>query len=221
MPESVSEEIKKSIVDQLYWDDSVDASHVMVEVTDGVVKLTGTVPSEAARRAAQVDALLVPGVQSVDNHLEVKLPIALPLPDDELAERVKKVLEWNADIGSSRDIRVSVNGGWVTLEGTVETYWKKLRAEELISTLSGVLGVTNGLAVVPTENLVDKAIASDIITALERNANIDVRMIDVEVDKGVVTISGTAPNGTAMRDALNAAKFAAGVLDVKNELTIA
>lgn len=39
------EEIKRDLVDELYWDYRVDASNVKAEVSDGKVRLTGTVPS--------------------------------------------------------------------------------------------------------------------------------------------------------------------------------
>ncbi|MFW6153885.1 MAG: BON domain-containing protein [Planctomycetota bacterium] len=39
------EEVKTEVVEELRWDSGVDASKVQVEVDDGVVKLSGHVPS--------------------------------------------------------------------------------------------------------------------------------------------------------------------------------
>jgi len=216
---SDDEQVKKDVVDQLYWDTSVDASKTKVEVADGKVTLSGTVSSYPARRAAHTDALVVPGVTSVDNQLVVELPPALPLPDDELEERIVRVLEWSTGV-EPEDTRVSVNGGWVTLEGSVDAYWKKAGAEELVSDLIGVVTVANQLAVVPTESVVDKAIADDVVSALERNAAVDARSINVEVENGVVILSGVVPNASAVREALGSARYTAGALDVVNKLRI-
>jgi hyperosmotically inducible protein len=50
------EQIKRDVVDQLYWDNRVDASDVTVEVSNGTVTLRGTVPTYFASTAALNDA---------------------------------------------------------------------------------------------------------------------------------------------------------------------
>ena len=57
---SKDEQIKKAVVDMLYWDSRVDASDIHVEVTDGEVTLRGTVPSYATKEAALFDAWKIP-----------------------------------------------------------------------------------------------------------------------------------------------------------------
>ena len=68
------EQIKKAVVDMLYWDNRVDASNIDVEVTDGAVTLRGTVPSYTIKEAALFDAWKVIGVKKVDNNCYVKFP---------------------------------------------------------------------------------------------------------------------------------------------------
>ncbi|MBE0480348.1 MAG: BON domain-containing protein [Dehalococcoidia bacterium] len=215
-----SEQIKKEVVDQLYWDSSVDASRVKVEVYDGKVILSGSVPSHSARRAAYRDAIIVPGVTSVDNDLAVEPPQGImTASDDEIRNRVDNVLLRDPDIDSS-DMNVIVDAAWVTLNGTVDAYWKKIRAEDLVSNVTGVLGVTNSLAVVPSESVTDKAIADNIMAELGRNIYIDVNDITLEVEDGFVTLYGRVPNGTAYLAAYNAAAYTPGVIDVNNNLRI-
>ena len=85
----------------------------------------------------------------------------MSLPSDEVLKgNVESVLAWNSDIDAV-DITTEVFSGHVTLKGTVDQLWKKLRAEELISNIVGVLDVTNELAIVPTEDIVDETIARD------------------------------------------------------------
>lgn len=55
------EQIKRDVVDQLFWDIRVDASDVTVEVSNGTVTLRGTVPTYLAAKAAIDDSWCVLG----------------------------------------------------------------------------------------------------------------------------------------------------------------
>ena len=57
---------------RLIADDRVPAQDVSVDTEDGVVILFGTVPSDAAKRQAQIIAASVPGVESVQNEILVR-----------------------------------------------------------------------------------------------------------------------------------------------------
>jgi hyperosmotically inducible protein len=65
------EEIKRDLIDELYWDYRVDASDVKAGVSDGKVTLTGTVPSYYARGRAHDSAAYTLGVLEVDNQIVV------------------------------------------------------------------------------------------------------------------------------------------------------
>lgn len=214
------EQIKKGIVDELYWDQAVDASDVLVEVSNGRVTPNGTVPSLRARIVAHTDAAVIPGVISVDNKLTVELPPALPaITDDEIKTRVEGILSWNADIDAT-NITVSVTAGYVTLSGYVDTYWKKMQAEDLVADMSGVVEIENALSVTPTERLTDRLIADDIISALKRRTDLDINLVDVTVANGVVTLSGTVPNLSTRTDVERIAMRTAGVQYVYNDLAL-
>jgi osmotically-inducible protein OsmY len=115
---------------------------------------------------------------------------------------------------------VSVVDGDVSLEGSVDAYWKKRRIEDLSYDRLGVITVNNKLAVVPTQDLEDQAIAKDVVAVLDRRALIDVETIDVEVEAGMVTLSGTVPSWIAWDEAQRAAQYTEGVVDVINDLMI-
>lgn len=214
------EEIKKAIVDEFYWDDRVDAAEVKVEVRDGRVFLSGTVPTYNARTAAEEDARAVAGADTVDNDLTVKFPTHAQIPtDDELNANVMSALRWYAEFDPS-NIEADAEGGWVTLHGEVESYWQKLRAADIIQPMTGVAGVTNELAVVPSGEFEDRRIAEEIEAALDRNVYVDAGQIEVKVDHGVVTLMGVVSNANAFRAARDAAHYTRGVVDVDNRLTI-
>jgi hyperosmotically inducible protein len=215
-----SEEIKKDVVDQLYWDGRVDAAGIEVKVVDGTVRLNGTVPTYSARRAAEEDAWQVAGVKSVENGLTVAYPGEVPVPaDEEIGATLASVLSWDSDLENA-DIDVTVQGGWVTLRGTVDAYWKRRRAEDLAATFTGVQGVRDELAVVPSGIYEDKLIADSIVAALERNINGDVESLSVQVNGGQVTLTGSVSDLPAFRAAQEAAEYTPGVVAVNNELTI-
>lgn len=215
-----SEEIKKDAVDHLYWDSRVDASDIQVTVSDGIVTLSGTVPAYSNRQAAESDIWAVAGVKGVDNRLTIQYPPGVTVPADaELESHIENMLLWQPDI-DSRDINVTVASGHVTLRGTVDAFWKKIIAEEIATSLTGVVDLTNELAVVPSRRVEDKEIAADITNALERNTNIDVNMVEVQVAGGVVTLSGSVGDLAALRAAYDCARYTPGVINVINRLAI-
>jgi osmotically-inducible protein OsmY len=59
---------------------------------------------------------------------------------------VEHALHWDLAIPRHR-IGVRVNGGWVTLQGKVERAYQKSCAEADVRRVSGVIGVTNEIAV--------------------------------------------------------------------------
>lgn len=214
------ESIKKSVVDQLYWDDRVDASDVKIDVKGSRVTLNGTVPDYTAQQAAVVDAWVVDGVTMVNNNLSIKPSTAIELPkDDGIEEWVNNSYFWDTNIDST-EVDVDVENGFVTLEGSVDAYWKKLRAENIASDTTGVLGVTNKVAVVPTESFIDKEIAEDIVHAIDRRYDVRPDDVDVKVKNGTVTLTGKVPSWRAYSAITTIAENTAGVLDVESNLII-
>jgi osmotically-inducible protein OsmY len=212
--------VKNNIMDQLIWDSRIDSSNIAVNVTDGTVTLSGTVPSYADRRNAETDAYFTPGVYKVVDQLEVKHPAGTKIPSDaDIKENIDSAYFWNSSIDSSK-INVMVNGGVVTLKGSVDAYWKKLRTEEIASEATGVIDVINELAIVPGGTYTDESIANSIESALARNTTLDVNQINVKVDDGAVTLSGTVPDWYGYRAAQDIANYTYGVTSVKNNLTI-
>jgi len=215
-----AKDIKKDVVDQLCWDSRIDASRIKVEVVDSKIVLTGQVPSYSARWIAEKDAWIVAGSASIDNKIEISHPRdTQTLSDESLRSNIESMFMWNPVIDSTK-IKVIVAEGVVTLEGSVEAYWKKMRVEELASEVKGVRGIVNRLAVVPTRELIDEVIAKDITYALSRTRSLDVADVDVLVEHGVVTLTGSVPNALAFQAAGNCAAHAKGVLNVKNKLTV-
>lgn len=215
------EERKADVVKQLTWDERVDASSVAVEVDQGVVTLAGTVATHTARRAAVEGARQARGVTAVKDELRVddRSAAVSPASDAELLAEVQRGLALSPSLHGHK-IRASVANGWVTLEGSVDAYWKKVHAENKATDLWGVMGVINKVAVVPTESVSDEAIAENVVDAIERNANVRLEHIEVTVVDGHVTLDGVVPNGVAQVAAHNAALHTHGVKEVDDRLVV-
>lgn len=213
-------QIVKDIIEHLSWDTRIDALNIQVSANDGRVQLSGTVPVFTHRHIAERACYEVKGVKLVENNLRIKHPSSVKIPpDNEIKEHLENLFRWNQEM-SQEYVRITVTGGKVVLEGTVDAYWKKLRAEQMAASVKGVLGVKNKLSVVPTENLYDRSIGQSIGNALARNAQIDVNTVDVKVKDGIVTLSGSVPNQSARDAAREVAANTMGVIELYNQLEL-
>jgi osmotically-inducible protein OsmY len=217
---ATDELIKTNVTDQLFWDGRVDASEIKISVDDGTVNLEGDVNSLVAKEAASADAWQVNGVNWVNNKLNVQLAAIQSAPtDDQLESNIRNRLMWDPDISEFK-LDIAVNAGNVSLEGTVNTFWKKVRAESIVMGLNGVVTVTNNLAVVPTEDFTDEAIAEDIIASMERNRWIEPDELNLTVENGEVSLTGNVPTWSAKRAAHEAALYTPGVIMVNDRLNV-
>jgi osmotically-inducible protein OsmY len=210
--------ITKDVVDSLYWDSRVDASEVSVTVEDGIVTLSGTVPSYSARAAASECAWLVTGVRNVENQLKADLRTEVP-SDSEIQASIEQTFTWNNDLYPF-NLNVDVVEGWAILQGTVDTFWKKVRAEDMAFGMRGVIGVTNKLAVVPTQTIADESLAETIVNALDQNVNVNVDDVHVRVENGKVALTGAVPNWSAKQAAYDTARYTLGVKEVRDQVSL-
>ncbi len=220
MPKSQKQLVQDVVADQLAWDSRVDASQIRVEARDGRVILRGKVPTFSAKRWALADALAVAGVESVDDEIQVEYPTTVTMPDDsQIQARVEMALAWSPSIDASR-VRVSVDHGVVTLDGTVDAFWKKMHAEGVVFDVANISRIENHLTIVPTQDIVDEAIADDVIAAIQRSRFVDADLVDVSVTGGRATLTGTVPTRSARRAAYDAAAYTPGAKEVRNDLIV-
>jgi osmotically-inducible protein OsmY len=214
------DDVRADVVDHLEWDERVDASNVKVGVSNGVVALTGSVSSRRSSQAAECDALELQGVKSVDNRLKVRPPEGLALPTDSMiSDDIHYLVRLYPEINLA-DLHMRVRSGVARLKGSVDSYWKKAWIEELASQVTGVLAVRNELAVVPSDDMLDKTIAEHITAALSRNISVESSDINVNVEKGEVHVFGTVRNQAAREAVLNACRYTRGVRRIESHLTI-
>jgi osmotically-inducible protein OsmY len=209
--------LRQHVLDELDWEPSLDSTDIGVAVKDGIVTLSGHVPSYAQKRAAERVALKVAGVKGVADEIDVHLPSDRKRTDAELAEAAVQAIEWNTQVPDDA-IKVKVDDGWLTLDGTVDWNYQRKQAERAVRNLIGVRGVSNLVQVKPAATPGD--IHQKIKRALERQADEDAERITVTVKEGAVTLEGTVDSWADREEAEDAAWAASGVTEVNNNLKV-
>jgi len=210
-------DLRAAIEQALDWEPIIDAKGIGVAVQDGVVTLSGHVPTYAEKREAEKVAGAVRGVKAVACELEVELPASLARSDEEIARAASNAIAWNALLPQDA-IQVWVDKGRVTLEGVVDWQHQRKAAGKCIRYLAGVRDVNNHVVVRPR---VDRTAArAEIEAALFRNAHLDAHHIHVDVRGDRVTLFGTVPSWLEREAAEQAAWGALGVSDVENLLVV-
>lgn len=212
------EQIKKDVVDQLFWDSRLDAAHIDTEVVGGTVVLKGSVDDYFSKRVAGIDAQSIKGVRRVDNQLRIRATTPATARE-EILDRVRQVLAVHSEV-NLHALRVFMEGDVLFLEGVVDAYWKKQLAEELAYQVQGVTDVVNRIGVAPATGGGDEIIARDVVEALGRRDQLAAESVDVRVEEGRVRLTGTVPTWMARNAAYEAALYTDGVVDVEENLSV-
>ncbi|MBM4254107.1 MAG: BON domain-containing protein [Deltaproteobacteria bacterium] len=209
-------QIRQDILDELGFDPSVASENIAVSVSDGVVTLSGFVPSFADKYSAEKAAFRVAGVKAVAEEIEVKLPPTNTKSDQEVAKAAADAIRWNVSLPST--IQISVEDGVVILRGEVDWQYQRDAATSAVRYITGVRSVKNHLAIHQRPQPTDIKIR--IEQALIRSAEADAKRIRVSTANGRVSLSGTVRSQAEIQDAKWAAWAAPGVTAVETNLAI-
>ena len=211
-------ELKKAVESELNFEPSINAAEIGVAAKDGIITLSGSVPSYWEKMAAERAAARVSGVKAVVNEVEVHLPGSSERTDEDIARAALNALQWNVLIPLDR-IKVKVSKGWVTLEGMVDWQFQKTAAEKAVRKLIGVKGVIDLIELKPSVSKGE--VKAAIEGALKRLAEIDANKIKVETEDGKVVLSGTVRSWFEREEAERAAWAAPGVRTVEDRIAVA
>ncbi len=221
-------EIRKDAQSALLYDAATDSYPIKLEVRDGVVTLSGIVPSHSAKRLAINIVEGVKGVKGVKDSLE--LDSAKRRSDTEIAAEVERAIATDVWLHPNT-IKTSVHDGTVTLSGIVGSSAQYDRANELAWT-AGVKSVhSEGLMVDPwskspslRSNMAgaadDPLLKQAVMDALLFDPRVSSFNAQVDVKNGIVTLTGKVDNLKSKRAAEQDAKNTWGVWSVMNLLKI-
>jgi osmotically-inducible protein OsmY len=239
------DKIKEAVDDAILQDPRVLSTTVDTRVDNGLVTLTGKVNTLSAKQAAAQDARNTVGVIRVKNRIKVT-PLPQALSNEDLEQKIQNKFKRDAYMESS-EITVNVLSGIVNLYGTVDTHYEKARAEELASEIKGVYAVNNHLLIHQiwdpfvykpyvddsyiydydwytyqpniTSRKNDQEIADNIESELFWSPFVDSDQVNVNVNNGKATLTGTVDSWSEYNAASQNA-LEGGAVVVDNELKI-
>jgi osmotically-inducible protein OsmY len=212
------EEIRGHVTDEMTYDPAVAIRDLSVVVEDGCVTLTGAADSYGTRQAAVEAAWRIGGVAGVDNAIVVDPNLPGMPADEEIAADVRARLDKDPLVPRGR-IMVSVHDGVVTMMGTVDWHFQRKAARKAAEKTNGVREVKQKI-VINRSHASPQEIMAAIRKALDRSAQVEGSRIQVFVDGGHVTLSGTARSFSERQAAEEAAYRARGVTDLTDNIVI-
>ena len=208
--------LRQTILDELDFQPSVDATNIGVTVDNGVVTLTGHVASYAEKVAAERAVERIKGVRAIAEKIEVRYPGHKQTADDEIADRALSILGWNVQVPKD-SVKVKVEKGWVTLTGVVHWQYSAWRRSQPFGSFPGSRRFEPHRG--EAEGCAARCQAKDL-DALKRNAELEADAIRVNVIDDKVVLEGKVKAWYERGIAARAAWSAPGVKVVQDDLAI-
>ena len=206
---------------------------IKIQSKDGAVILTGTVSDESHKALASETVAGWPGVETVDNRLEIKGQRPAENSDAWLITKVKASLLFHRSV-SATATEVDVKDGIVTLRGDAASQAQKDLTVEYAKDVEGVKDVKSEMVVSapqkkkqPSKNmqLTGDQIDDASITGLAKmtllyHRSTSALNTSVTTKNGAVTLSGKAKNAAEKDLATKYVNDVSGVKSVKNQMSI-
>lgn len=218
-------EIADTVRDSFFYDPRLTARTVDIEVSDGQVTLKGEVDTLRARNAAEQNTKNTEGVTEVVNLLQIS-PV-VKVEDQRITDIAENTLLLNPYTDGFA-LQVSVKNGKVSLSGKVPSNFERAKVEEIVSGIEGVRSIDNYITLqkattddnqLTAAGKSDAALARDIREEIKWNWYVDSSKIEVEVNSGIATLSGTVESSWQKRSVQEDALLA-GAGDVVNNLEV-
>jgi len=142
------------------------------------------------------------------------------MSNDDLVADVNDELFWDPKVDNEA-IAVSADDGKITLRGTVGSLREKREAKKAAQRVFGVISVDNKLQVrlMGDSKRADADIRGDLLQALMLDSFVP-STVDVKVDDGFATLTGTAEWQYQRDEAELIASAIVGILDISDEIKL-
>lgn len=141
--------------------------------------------------------------------------------DTQIQKDVMEQLKWEPFLNAAQ-IGVAVQNGIVTLSGQVDSYAKKVTAENAAKKVAGVKAIAEDLqiSVSPSFNTTDTEIAQAVLDALKWHSAVQEEKIKVRVENGHVRLEGEVEWEYQKTSAVSSIINLSGVRSVINLITV-
>lgn len=141
--------------------------------------------------------------------------------NQELQVDVQNAIKWEPLLNAA-EIGVTAKDGVVSLTGVVDSYAKKMEAENAAKKVIGVKALVEKIEVkFPSSwSKTDEEIAKEVLVALKSNWSVPRDKVTVKVENGWVTLEGELPWNYQKETAKNVVNFLMGVKGVTNNIKI-
>ena len=141
--------------------------------------------------------------------------------DEEIQHDILDELKWDTRV-QPNEVGVAVKDGIVTLTGWVDSYLKKLAAEDAAHRAHGVKAVVNDIEVrLPgSAERTDADLAAAVVNALKWDVLVPARKIDVTVSQGWVTLKGEVDFGFQKLEAERVIRHLSGIRGITNLIVV-
>ena len=211
-----NEDLQRDVQNAIKWEPLLTAAQIGVTAKDGIVTLTGVVDTYAKKTQAESAAKNVSGVKVVAENIEVNYGSSFVKNDTEIATEILNAWRWNWEVPEA-EIKVKVEGGWVTLDGKVEWNYQKEAAKKAVINLTGVKGVSNNISI-KTES--HDAIEEGMIEKAIGRSWIDDSEIEVKVTGHTVNLKGMVGSIYQREEAGRIAWNTPGIWMMHNDLVV-
>ncbi len=141
--------------------------------------------------------------------------------NSELQLDVQNAIKWEPLLHAA-EIGVTAKDGVITLNGVVDSYVKKVEAENAAKKVIGVKALVENIEVIfpHSWSKSDGEVATEVVAALKTNYSVPNDKLSIKVEKGWVTLDGELPWNYQREAALSTVRYLTGVKGVSNNIKI-
>lgn len=210
------EDITQAIKESLQVDETMPSHQIDVQTSEGIVNLSGSVPTLQAKERALELVETIRGVRAIVNQIVVN-PITRS--DAEIQEAIVAALFFDPATHAS-EITVTVEDGVAKLSGIVESWQKRALCGWVTKGVKGLRAVKNEIIFTYQEDRPDDDIELEVKRRLERDVWVGDALINVQAEAGKVSLTG-AVGSVAEKSQAYFDAWVSGVTEVDvRELTV-